>query len=63
MFRVIRLLFGCDHDDIRRFGDGRMWVECLKCGRETCGIGVATKRTVVARSQVQTRRLRLKSAA
>ena len=40
MFRVIKWLsqIGCDHSDIRRFGGSHMWVECLKCGRESSGI-------------------------
>ena len=49
MFRVIKWLsqIGCDHSDIRRFGGSHMWVECLKCGRESSGI--RTKSSTVAR--------------
>ena len=40
MLSVIKWLsqLGCDHNDIRRFGSGHMWVECMKCGRESHGI-------------------------
>jgi hypothetical protein len=31
----------CEHEDIRRAAGGRMWLECLKCGRETKGIVIA----------------------
>jgi hypothetical protein len=30
----------CRHEDILRVRTGHMWVECLKCGRETEGITV-----------------------
>jgi len=30
----------CDHVDVRRAGDGRLWLECLHCGRSTEGIAV-----------------------
>jgi hypothetical protein len=40
-FRIPRIgqLF-CDHMDVRRAGAGRMWLECLSCGRTTEGIDV-----------------------
>jgi hypothetical protein len=40
LFRALDRLhqFGCGHTDVLRFGAGRVWVECLQCGRETCGI-------------------------
>lgn len=28
----------CLHDDILGFEDGRLFVRCLKCGRESAGI-------------------------
>jgi len=36
--------FGCAHDDVRRFAHGRLWLECLQCGRETPGIAVVKSR-------------------
>lgn len=40
-FKIPRIgqLF-CDHTDVRRAGDGRLWLECLSCGRTTEGIAV-----------------------
>jgi hypothetical protein len=40
-FRIPRIgqLF-CGHMDVRRAGAGRMWLECLSCGRTTEGIDV-----------------------
>jgi hypothetical protein len=37
--RVTQL--GCAHDDVRRFAHGRVWLECLQCGRQTTGIAVS----------------------
>jgi len=55
MLSVIKWLsqFGCDHNDIRRFSGGHMWVECMKCGRESRGIltkPAPVPRTLSARS-------------
>jgi hypothetical protein len=38
MEHVARLC--CRHNDVRRAGQGRMWMECLDCGRRTPGIDV-----------------------
>jgi hypothetical protein len=40
LFRAIDRLhqIGCGHTDVLRFGAGRVWLECLECGRETRGI-------------------------
>ena len=48
MLRVIQWLtqIGCAHSDIRRFSGGHMWVECLKCGRESEGIRTKSKAPV-----------------
>jgi hypothetical protein len=42
-FRIPRIaqLF-CDHTDVRRAGAGRLWLECLSCGRTTEGIAVTS---------------------
>ena len=37
---------GCGHEDVFRFGDGRVWVECLDCGRQTRGILAAAPKEV-----------------
>jgi hypothetical protein len=44
MIRVIKWLsqVGCSHNDIRRFNGAHMWVECMKCGRESEGIRTRT---------------------
>jgi len=38
----------CRHNDILRSGEGRMWLECVNCGRHTPGfqVAAATKRAV-----------------
>jgi hypothetical protein len=36
----------CDHVDVRRAGDGRLWLECLYCGRTTEGIAVTPAATM-----------------
>jgi hypothetical protein len=43
--RVVRCITQrcCRHDDMRRTGDGRMWLECAACGRETSGIRVRSR--------------------
>jgi hypothetical protein len=38
MIQVASLL--CRHTNVRRTGQGRMWMECLSCGRRTPGIQV-----------------------
>jgi len=30
----------CQHEDVLRLSESRMWLECLACGRETRGIAV-----------------------
>jgi len=37
-FRILVEGLWCQHEDIIRVNMGRMWTECLKCGRETRGI-------------------------
>ena len=34
MKRLLRLMW-CEHEDIRHVTADRLWMECLKCGRET----------------------------
>jgi hypothetical protein len=43
MVHVASLL--CRHVDVRRTGHGRMWMECLSCGRRTPGIDVTRRRS------------------
>jgi hypothetical protein len=66
MLRVIRWLaqIGCTHNDIRRFDGGHMWVECLKCGRESGGIRTKSKAPVHARATARSAsRVDFRSAA
>lgn len=51
----------CDHNDIRRFGGDKMWVECLKCGRESDGI--RTKSAATPRGRAGAATLHLLSVA
>jgi hypothetical protein len=30
--------FGCGHTDVFRFDEGRVWLECLECGRQSPGL-------------------------
>ena len=55
MIRVFRWLsqVGCSHTDIRRFNGPHMWVECLKCGRESEGI--RTRTAALVRTEVPQR--------
>jgi hypothetical protein len=39
-FRMLTDSLWCKHEDILRVHTGRMWMQCLKCGRETDGITV-----------------------
>jgi hypothetical protein len=39
----------CAHEDIRHAVARRMWVECLKCGRETDGIRLNQRPTPKSR--------------
>jgi hypothetical protein len=40
LFDVIDRLrqFGCGHTDVFRFEEGRVWLECLECGRQSPGV-------------------------
>ena len=40
LFHVIDRLrqFGCGHTDVFRFEGGRVWLECLECGRQSPGV-------------------------
>jgi len=49
--RVIRQwwcgFFG-GHDDMRHWGEGRVWLQCTACGRTTPGLTAGCSRTRVA---------------
>jgi hypothetical protein len=40
LFDVIDRLrqFRCGHTEVFRFGEGRVWLECLECGRQSPGV-------------------------
>ena len=38
--------FFCQHQFVRRFGRGRLWLECTSCGHETPGIHVRVPGTI-----------------
>jgi hypothetical protein len=44
----LRCLF-TGHDDLIRRHDGRIYLECFECGRESAGWTVDTRQTLISR--------------
>jgi ribosomal protein L37AE/L43A len=55
-FARIRELVCAHHTDVRRVGNGRLWLECTDCGRATAGVLVTP--AAVARASREPQRLR-----
>ena len=44
----------CEHEYIRRYGKGRLWLECLVCGKQTGGIEPESNRTRIREVVIDT---------
>jgi hypothetical protein len=61
--------FGCGHTDVFRFERGRVWLECLECGRQSPGLvtspgtGQSIRGAATIVSRVTSRSVGMSSAA
>ena len=71
LFAVLDRLrqFRCSHTDVFRFEEGRVWLECLVCGRQSPGVTTnpratgARHRPAPLAGRIPSRSIRMRSAA